>query len=92
LIGKLGNDIKTASSATTFNGNNVRGEASAPSPKGKGKAPIQQHFTGDDDYGFEDDDDDNGEDPLEYDNVDDYLNHAYYRDMIAEGFCNRSPS
>jgi len=76
--------------ATTVNGNNVRDEGSAPSPKGKGKTLIEHGITCDEDE-F-DNNDDNGEDPLEYDDVDDCINHAYYRDMIADEFCNRAPS
>ncbi len=37
LVSKLGSDIRSATSAPTFNGNSVRGETSAPSPQGKGK-------------------------------------------------------
>ncbi len=63
-VSKLGSDIRSANSAPTGIGNSVRGEANAPSPQGKGKASLEQHIRGDDDYGLENNDDDNGEDPL----------------------------
>ena len=90
LVEKIGSGVRSEVSATLVNGSNVRDEGSAPSPKGKGKALAKQHITSDEDE-F-DNNHDNGEDPLEYDDMDDYVNHAYYREKIAEGFCNRAPS
>ncbi len=67
----------------------MHNEASALFSKGKGKALAEHHVIANkDEVG---NDDDNGEDPLEYDDVDDYVNHAYYRDMITEGFCIIAP-
>ena len=38
-------------------------------------------------------DDGGGDDDLiGYDDADDYVSHAFYRDRIAEGFSNRAPS
>jgi hypothetical protein len=68
----------------TSRGNNN----SAPSRKEKETAEGL-HTIEEENESVSDKDDD---DHLELDDVDEYVNHNYYRDIIEEGFAKRSPS
>jgi hypothetical protein len=92
LVDMLGSEVRSAISTTTTNGSSVRGEARAPSPKGRGKAPREQHIAEGEVKESEDFDGIDNNDPLRYDDVEGYVKHAYCRDIIAKGFCNKTPS
>ena len=93
LVGSLHSDIRSVASAVA-DGKNARLEARAPAPKGKGKARgSESRRVTPSDAGSDDAESSEGEEEfVEYEDVDDYVSHAYYRDRITEGFSNRCPS
>jgi hypothetical protein len=79
----VGSSVANIGNNTSRGNNNI-----ATSRKDKDKAEGMHNIEEENESISDKDDDDD----LELDDVDDYVNPIYYRDMIEEGFAKRSPS
>ena len=93
LVGSLGSDIRSVVSAVdNLTAAGTRNEPRAPSQSEKGKVQAGQRTSEDEHDAEGADDGGSNDDLIGYDDADDYVSHAFYRDRIAEGFSNRAPS